>query len=98
MFVAAPFTARARCRLKVPVEDHETTYGASDGPGRPRLRGSPAERRSNVIALVVSLRDDVPVTMRFAVSVVTAERTHDHDVLLLTPRKGSWRCGSRSNP
>ena len=49
-----------------------------------------ASRRSNVIALVVPLRDDVhvPVAMRFAVSVVTAARTHDHDVLLLTQGEG----------
>ncbi|GAA1112072.1 LacI family DNA-binding transcriptional regulator [Nocardiopsis exhalans] len=49
-----------------------------------------ASRRTNVIALVVPLRDDVhvPVAMRFAVSVVTAARTHDHDVLLLTQGEG----------
>ncbi|GHC96151.1 LacI family transcriptional regulator [Nocardiopsis terrae] len=49
-----------------------------------------ASRRTSVIALVVPLRDDVhvPVAMRFAVSVVTAARTHDHDVLLLTQGEG----------
>lgn len=49
-----------------------------------------ASRRTNVIALVVPLREDVhvPVAMRFAVSVVTAARTHDHDVLLLTQAEG----------
>ncbi|GAB3712113.1 LacI family DNA-binding transcriptional regulator [Nocardiopsis oceani] len=49
-----------------------------------------ASRRSNVIALVVPLRDDVhvPVAMQFAVSVVTAARGHDHDVLLLTQGEG----------
>ncbi|MDE3724673.1 LacI family DNA-binding transcriptional regulator [Nocardiopsis sp. N85] len=49
-----------------------------------------ASRRSNVLALVVPLREDVhvPVAMRFAVSVVTAARAHDHDVLLLTQGEG----------
>lgn len=49
-----------------------------------------ASRRSNVIALVIPLREDVhvPVAMRFAVSVVTAARAHDHDVLLLTQGEG----------
>lgn len=49
-----------------------------------------ASRRSNVLALVVPLREDVhvPVAMRFAVSVVTAARDHDHDVLLLTQGEG----------
>ncbi len=49
-----------------------------------------ASRRSNVIALVIPLRGDVhvPVAMRFAVSVVTAARAHDHDVLLLTQGEG----------
>ncbi len=49
-----------------------------------------ASRRSNVIALVVPLREDVhvPAAMRFAVSVVTAARSHDHDVLLLTQGEG----------
>ncbi|NYH52348.1 DNA-binding LacI/PurR family transcriptional regulator [Nocardiopsis arvandica] len=49
-----------------------------------------ASRRTNVIALVIPLREDVhvPVAMRFAVSVVTAARAHDHDVLLLTQGEG----------
>ncbi|MEU0236924.1 LacI family DNA-binding transcriptional regulator [Nocardiopsis sp. NPDC006198] len=49
-----------------------------------------ASRRSNVIALVIPLREDVhvPVAMRFAVSVVTAARAFDHDVLLLTQGEG----------
>jgi DNA-binding LacI/PurR family transcriptional regulator len=49
-----------------------------------------ASRRSNVLALVVPLREDVhvPVAMGFAVSVVTAARAHDHDVLLLTQGEG----------
>jgi DNA-binding LacI/PurR family transcriptional regulator len=43
-----------------------------------------------VLALVVPLRAGihVPVVMQFAVSVVTAARRHDHDVLLLTQEEG----------
>ncbi|MCF1596942.1 LacI family DNA-binding transcriptional regulator [Streptomyces muensis] len=49
-----------------------------------------AGRRSNVLALAVPLRPgiDVPVAMRFAVSVVTTARRHGHDVLLLTQEEG----------
>src|SRR5262245_29889268 len=49
-----------------------------------------ASNRSNVIALVLPLRAGmhVPVVMRFAVSVVTAARRHDHDVLLVTADEG----------
>jgi len=49
-----------------------------------------ASNRSNVIALVLPLRAGmhVPVVMRFAVSVVTAARRFDHDVLLVTADEG----------
>jgi len=49
-----------------------------------------ASNRSNVIALVLPLRAGmhVPVVMRFAVSVVTAARRYDHDVLLVTADEG----------
>ncbi|NUR02007.1 MAG: LacI family DNA-binding transcriptional regulator [Streptomyces sp.] len=49
-----------------------------------------ASSRSNVLALVIPLRAGihVPVVMQFAVSVVTAARKHDHDVLLLTQEEG----------
>jgi DNA-binding LacI/PurR family transcriptional regulator len=49
-----------------------------------------ASSRSNVLALVIPLRVGihVPVVMQFAVSVVTAARGHDHDVLLLTQEEG----------
>ncbi|MEU5879549.1 LacI family DNA-binding transcriptional regulator [Spirillospora sp. NPDC047279] len=49
-----------------------------------------ASSRSNVLALVIPLRTGihVPVVMRFAVSVVTSARRHDHDVLLLTQEEG----------
>ncbi|MGP4023497.1 LacI family DNA-binding transcriptional regulator [Actinomadura sp. 3N407] len=49
-----------------------------------------ASSRSNVLALMIPLRSGiaVPVVMQFAVSVVTAARRHDHDVLLLTQEEG----------
>jgi DNA-binding LacI/PurR family transcriptional regulator len=49
-----------------------------------------ASRRSNVIALMVPLREELylPVMMEFIVSVVTAARGVDHDVLLLTSAEG----------
>jgi DNA-binding LacI/PurR family transcriptional regulator len=49
-----------------------------------------ASSRSNVLALVIPLRAGihVPVVMKFAVSVVTTARRHDHDVLLLTQEEG----------
>lgn len=44
-----------------------------------------------MLALVVPLRAGihVPTVMRFAVSVVTTARRHDHDVLLLTQEEGA---------
>jgi DNA-binding LacI/PurR family transcriptional regulator len=50
-----------------------------------------ASNRANVIALVLPLRADmnVPVLMQFAVSVVTAAREFDQDVLLMTADEGS---------
>jgi DNA-binding LacI/PurR family transcriptional regulator len=49
-----------------------------------------ASNRSNVLALTIPLRPGiyVPVVMQFAVSVVTAARGYDHDVLLLTQQEG----------
>lgn len=49
-----------------------------------------ASSRSNVLALVIPLRAGIhiPVVMQFAVSVVTAARRYDHDVLLLTQEEG----------
>lgn len=49
-----------------------------------------ASKRANVIALVLPLRAGmhVPVLMQFATSVVTAARSFDHDVLLLTADEG----------
>jgi LacI family transcriptional regulator, galactose operon repressor len=49
-----------------------------------------ASNRSNVLALVVPIRSGiyVPVVMQFVISVVTAARGFDHDVLLLTQDEG----------
>jgi DNA-binding LacI/PurR family transcriptional regulator len=50
-----------------------------------------ASSRTNVLALVAPLHSDVnvPVIMQFVTSVVTAARSHDHDVLLLTKDEGA---------
>ncbi|MFD5515222.1 LacI family DNA-binding transcriptional regulator [Streptomyces sp. NPDC127066] len=68
------------------VEDSIRRLGYRPHAGARALASS----RSNVLALVVPLRTGihVPVVMQFAVSVVTAARLHDHDVLLLTQEEG----------
>ncbi|MEU6354181.1 LacI family DNA-binding transcriptional regulator [Streptomyces sp. NPDC047072] len=68
------------------VEDAVRELGYRPHAGARALAG----RHSNVLALVVPLRAGihVPVVMRFAVSVVTTARRHDHDVLLLTQEEG----------
>jgi DNA-binding LacI/PurR family transcriptional regulator len=50
-----------------------------------------ASNKTNVLALVTPLRADVNVSvmMQFATAVVTASRTHNHDVLLLTTDEGT---------
>ena len=50
-----------------------------------------ARRHTRVLALVAPLRTDinVPVIMKFVTSVVTAARSYDHDVLLLTKDEGA---------
>src|SRR5690349_17497667 len=50
-----------------------------------------ASSRTNVLALVAPLRADinVPVIMQFVTAVVTAARTYNHDVLLLTKDEGT---------
>ncbi|MEU1476020.1 LacI family DNA-binding transcriptional regulator [Streptomyces sp. NPDC005760] len=77
-----PISAETRQR----VEDAIRELGYRPHAGARALAG----RRSNVLALVVPLRAGihVPTVMRFAVSVVTAARRHDHDVLLLTQEEG----------
>ncbi|WP_238008984.1 LacI family DNA-binding transcriptional regulator [Dactylosporangium sp. AC04546] len=49
-----------------------------------------ASNRSNVVALIMPLYTGlyVPVLMQFVISVVTAARRFDHDVLLLTQDEG----------
>lgn len=50
-----------------------------------------ASSRSSVLALVAPLRADinVPVIMQFVTAVVTAARSYNHDVLLLTKDEGT---------
>ncbi|MFF8634333.1 LacI family DNA-binding transcriptional regulator [Streptomyces pilosus] len=56
---------------------------------------TPPGRRSRVLALAVPMRSGIhlPVMTQFAVSVVTAARAHDHDVLLLTHGDGEEGIG-----
>ncbi|MDX2680887.1 LacI family DNA-binding transcriptional regulator [Streptomyces sp. NY05-11A] len=77
-----PISAETRKR----VEEAARELGYRPHAGARALASS----RSNVLALVVPLRTGihVPVVMQFAVSVVTAARRHDHDVLLLTQEEG----------
>ncbi|MFI6205347.1 LacI family DNA-binding transcriptional regulator [Streptomyces sp. NPDC051041] len=77
-----PISAETRRRVQAAVRE----LGYRPHAGARALAGS----RSNVLALVVPLRAGihVPVVMRFAASVVTAARAHDHDVLLLTQEEG----------
>ncbi|GGN08002.1 LacI family transcriptional regulator [Lentzea pudingi] len=53
--------------------------------------GLSARARTNVLALVLPLREGVhlPVAMRFVTSVVTSARGHDMDVLLVTADQGA---------
>ncbi|MFE9019218.1 LacI family DNA-binding transcriptional regulator [Streptomyces sp. NPDC007808] len=68
------------------VEESVRRLGYRPHAGARALAGG----RSNVLALVLPLRAgiNVPVVMRFAVSVVTTARRYDHDVLLLTREEG----------
>jgi DNA-binding LacI/PurR family transcriptional regulator len=76
-------------RLRVQAAVRELGYRA-DGGGR-----GPVGRRSKVLALAAPMRSGVhvPVVTQFAVSVVTAARAHDHDVLLLTQGEGEEGLG-----
>ncbi|MFF9483259.1 LacI family DNA-binding transcriptional regulator [Streptomyces sp. NPDC014676] len=76
-------------RLRVQAAVRELGYRA-DGGGR-----GAAGHRSKVLALAVPMRSGVhvPVVTRFAVSVVTAARAHDHDVLMLTQGEGEEGLG-----
>ncbi|GAA2104466.1 LacI family DNA-binding transcriptional regulator [Streptomyces albiaxialis] len=68
------------------VEQSIRTLGYRPHAGARALASS----RSNVLALVMPLRSGIhlPVQMQFAASVVTAARTYDHDVLLVTQEEG----------
>ncbi|MFC8372635.1 LacI family DNA-binding transcriptional regulator [Streptomyces sp. NPDC057238] len=76
-------------RLRVQAAVRELGYRA-DGGGR-----GAAGHRSKVLALAVPMRSGVhvPVVTQFAVSVVTAARAHDHDVLMLTQGEGEEGIG-----
>ncbi|MCO8269839.1 LacI family transcriptional regulator [Actinoplanes sp. TRM 88003] len=78
-----PISAQTRERVQAAIAE----LGFHPHAGARALASS----RTNVLALVVPLRADVsvPVIMQFATAVVTASRTHNHDVLLLTKDEGT---------
>ncbi|MCI3153958.1 LacI family transcriptional regulator [Streptomyces sp. GB4-14] len=82
-----PISDATRRRVQAAVR--ELGYRA-DGGGRSR-----SGARSKVLALAVPMRPGihVPVVTQFAVSVVTAARARDHDVLLLTQGEGDQGIG-----
>lgn len=77
-----PISAETRARVEASIRE----LGYRPHAGARALASS----KSKVLAMVVPLRAgiNVPVVMRFAVSVVTTARAHDHDVLLLTQEEG----------
>jgi DNA-binding LacI/PurR family transcriptional regulator len=78
-----PISAPTRARVQAAIAE----LGFHPHAGARALASS----RTNVLALVVPLRADVnvPVIMQFATAVVTAARTYNHDVLLLTKDEGT---------
>ncbi|WP_250004449.1 LacI family DNA-binding transcriptional regulator [Actinoplanes sp. M2I2] len=78
-----PISERTRERVRAAIAE----LGFHPHAGARALASS----RTNVLALVVPLRADVsvPVIMQFATAVVTASRSHNHDVLLLTKDEGT---------
>ena len=78
-----PISAQTRARVQAAIAE----LGFHPHAGARALASS----KTNVVALVVPLRVDVnvPVIMQFATAVVTAARTHNHDVLLLTKDEGT---------
>lgn len=82
-----PISDATRRRVQAAVR--ELGYRA-DGGGRSR-----SGARAKVLALAVPMRPGihVPVVTQFAVSVVTAARARDHDVLLLTQGEGDEGIG-----
>ncbi|GAB3800597.1 LacI family DNA-binding transcriptional regulator [Micromonospora zhanjiangensis] len=78
-----PISAETRARVQAAIA--ELRYHPHAGAR------ALASSRTSVLALVVPLRADVnvPVIMQFVTAVVTAARTHNHDVLLLTMDEGT---------
>ncbi|MEV6710903.1 LacI family DNA-binding transcriptional regulator [Lentzea sp. NPDC051208] len=78
-----PVSAETRMRVGESIR----VLGYQPHAGARALAGS----RTNVLALVLPLREGVhlPVVMRFASSVVTTAREHDMDVLLVTADEGA---------
>src|SRR3954469_11295187 len=78
-----PISAETRARVKAAIAE----LGYHPHAGARALASS----RTSVLALVVPLRVDVsvPVIMQFVTAVVTAARTYNHDVLLLTKDEGT---------
>jgi DNA-binding LacI/PurR family transcriptional regulator len=78
-----PISAQTRARVQAAIAE----LGFHPHAGARALASS----KTNVLALVVPLRVDVnvPVLMQFATAVVTAARTYNHDVLLLTKDEGT---------
>src|SRR3954454_5711756 len=78
-----PISAQTRARVQAAIAE----LGFHPHAGARALASS----KTSVLALVVPLRVDVnvPVIMQFATAVVTAARTHNHDVLLLTKDEGT---------
>jgi len=78
-----PISAQTRARVQAAIAE----LGFHPHAGARALASS----RTNVLALVVPLRVDVnvPVIMQFATAVVTAARSYNHDVLLLTKDEGT---------
>jgi DNA-binding LacI/PurR family transcriptional regulator len=79
-------------KRSISVETRRRVEAAIDALGyRPHAGARAlASNRSNVLALTIPLRPGmyVPVVMQFAMAVVTAARSYDHDVLLLTQEEG----------
>ena len=78
-----PVSAETRARVRESIR----LLGYHPSVGAP----APASGRTNVLALVLPLREGVhvPVVMRFVTSVVTAAREHGMDVLLVTADQGA---------
>ncbi|GIF05690.1 LacI family DNA-binding transcriptional regulator [Actinoplanes siamensis] len=78
-----PISAETRARVQAAIAE----LGFHPHAGARALASS----KTNVLALVAPLRVDVnvPVIMQFATAVVTAARSFNHDVLLLTKDEGT---------